>query len=135
MAISKREYLQTLIQTSKDGKFPSVRPKQDCIVARCLYRTNDGRACAFGLLIPDNRYCANMEEFSSSRIIEKYKLQDVIPEGLDHNDIREIQRVHDKHALDSTETQVIPWKHKSFVNALLSLGCFAEFAGDKSLVA
>ena len=39
---------------------------------RCLYRTPDGRSCAFGGIIPDQLYHISMENQTSSTLIEHH---------------------------------------------------------------
>lgn len=60
---------------------------------RCMYRTPDGKKCAIGRYIPDDKYCDDYEGFNCSYII------DMLPKEIQEFNmifLKEIQRLHDK---------------------------------------
>lgn len=64
----------------------------------CKYRTNDGRKCAIGCLIPDHLYDSNIEGLSLSgnnRLISI--LENVLGQldDIDHKILRDLQDLHD----------------------------------------
>jgi hypothetical protein len=113
--MNRQEYLDLLIKTSRDGKFPSRC--EDERGPDCRYRTPDGeRQCAVGLLIPPEKYVAGMECGCAHELFRKFpSLETVVPEGLTVDDLREVQMVHDRHCL---------WDHEKFVLQLMELECF-----------
>ena len=61
------------------------------IVAACRYRTRDGRKCAFGVLIPDDKYTPKMEGLPGYEVIAEF-----LPEFRPNRDlIIALQTAHD----------------------------------------
>lgn len=123
--MTKQEYFDLLVKTSKDGGFPAINVEKTIPgcqfsgnVNRCKYRTNDGKKCAFGLLIPDDKY-SHLFEGKSLEGLPDY-IQYYFPDGLCMRDMMSVQVVHDKYATYES------WNHTDFVQRLLHLPCFKD---------
>lgn len=126
--MTSREYFDLLCHTSRSGKFPAVNTTKDG-KDFCRYRTSDGRACAVGLLIPDDVYHTHgtdMEGLSlTSADPESIAacVRPYIPAGLTLADLDMIQDLHDTSAVHR-----IPWDHARFVRGLTAnVPAFAGF--------
>ena len=135
--ISKQDYLTLLLETSRAGGFPAADPG----ARTCRYRTKDGRKCAFGLLIPDEKYSPNMEG-QAANVDLFYSFPDCFTpvEGLKadgcsalSNDYRAVQACHDdvwaimnpnRLRPSAGLAQVRAWDHDMFVRKLKGLPCF-----------
>ena len=109
--MTKQDYKNLLIETSKNGGFPAM----DKMSGQCLYRTNDGRGCAIGVILPDSLY---EKRFEGKEFHEIYsEISDIrwIPDGMDDVDLRSVQRVHDNLSAC--------WNHEAFVQELDKLEC------------
>lgn len=89
--MNKSGYLNLLCELSYGGKFPAVNDAKVC-----KYRTEDGRKCVVGLLIPDEKYDASMEGETClnprvTRVIE-------MPDGVSIDQLFAIQHLHDQFA-------------------------------------
>lgn len=78
----------------------------------CFYRhpDNDGRKCAVGLFIPDDKYEGSMEQKSATTICGYFpSLQSLMP--LDPITMEKFQNVHDNEDLDDDEVldAMIEW--------------------------
>jgi hypothetical protein len=130
--VDKKAYFELLVRTSAEGRFPSL--DQDKIArgsSGCSYRSKNGRACAVGLIIPDQLYKPEMEGRSAYGLFCQFSgLSSIIPAGLTGDDLFEIQGVHDRNASEYDHhgrrwvTRAF-WDHNEFVNKLLALPCFA----------
>lgn len=110
--MTKQEYLDLLVATSKAGKFPARN--EDL----CCYRTPDcERSCAVGLLIPDEMYKPSMEGRYLDELVRDYpEVQGAFPEGMTLIDLRYAQAIHDSMRGN--------WCHDTFMARLLALPCF-----------
>lgn len=72
----------------------------------CMYRTEDGRKCAFGQHIRDEVYHESMETNEASNVITEFGVNILSDEAVNQNLTGEqwntIQRIHDKVSGDST---------------------------------
>lgn len=114
--MTKYEYKDLLIQTSKDGGFPATN-----IDGSCAYRCEDGKKCAVGLILPDSLYERQLEYKTIDDLFTQEYLEDKswIPDDLTVSDLYEIQRVHDSMSSDYNG-----WNHDRFVKELHELECF-----------
>lgn len=116
--MTKQEYFDLLVATSKAGGFPSVDDEG------CVYRGENGRKCAVGLLIPDEKYVPSMErKIVTNRFTNKptrlFENAVCVPDGMTWLDLTKVQIVHDDYE-GST------WDHADFVARLLDLECFSD---------
>ncbi len=125
--MTKQEYYDLLVKTSAEGGFPSLRDDRERSLNKgsdpsvnCAYRGQNGRKCAFGLLIPDDCYAKTMEGKHAGAVIENFKLQAVVPEGLDKSNLLDIQSIHD------SESGYACWNHGQFVTRLNRHHCFGD---------
>jgi hypothetical protein len=66
-------------------------PSWDINTSSCRYRTKNGRKCAIGHLIPDNKYSEEFENGQADHVLEQiYTIRDG-----DHQFYCYLQRVHD----------------------------------------
>lgn len=120
MAITVQEYYDLLVTTSANSGFPSIRAEDD---GRnyCRYRNSDGKKCAFGVLIPDDKYNPDMECGQVGEILKRYMfLNEYIPSGMNINDLQNIQYIHDDLATSLKQE----WSHGLFVARLNKERCF-----------
>jgi hypothetical protein len=73
----------------------------------CLYRTEDGRKCAVGLFIPDDKYRESMENIWVPNVVRDYGLEEFMP--LNNLGLSALQRVHDESAKDETLGDMLAW--------------------------
>lgn len=115
---TKSEYLNKLIESSKDGTFPSAN------IGTCKYRkdstNNCKQKCAIGLLIPDELYNKNIEGTALKVIISEYAL--ISPVDLFEKDAKKIQSCHDHFGF----TNYINWNHNIFCTRLKELDYFSD---------
>ena len=116
--MTKREYYERLWQAAGDGTFPSISN------GNCLYRGDQTAACkqrcAAGLLVPDEEYRRDMEGHDVRAMGNRGLFQTLLPEGLDLDDLRDVQKIHDDCAVEENG-----WDAAAFRNALACMPCFA----------
>lgn len=116
---TKKAYYDRLVEAARDGTSPSV------CNGLCLYRgEQDGQACAVGILLTDEEVeiIANSDPlFQVNREHPELKIGDRV-EGLDLNDLANVQRVHDSRA------HIPEWDADKFIEGLNKLSFFKEFA-------
>lgn len=119
--LTKQQYLDLLVTTSKQGGFPAVSEREEC-----AYRSDDGKRCAVGLILPDAFYDShNLEGSTVVDIADEFpEVEEFFPAGLAVKDMREIQNCHDTIAqgIDYRINRV--WSHDRFVYELLGCACF-----------
>ncbi len=114
--MTKQEYYDLLMRSAGDGTFPSVDAE-----GTCLYRGPNGKKCAIGVLIPDEKYTPHLE---GQRAVEVLHLCGTsAPAGIEWYDLCKIQRDHDGLARAC-------WHADSFVASMNSLPCFADVARE-----
>jgi hypothetical protein len=113
--VNAREYFDLLCRTSRAGGFPATEPNYPGSI-KCRYRTSDGKKCAIGLIIPDDKYIPEAEG-ASSLWCQRMGLFDV-PEGLTTNDMIRIQFAHDDITKATGTEFSPPWPHDRFVKLL-----------------
>lgn len=114
--MTKQEYLDLIVRTSRAGLFPAVR--EDIYGdEQCRYRTPDGRRCFAGLLIPDEKYDQTLE----GKTVDTPQVAKVIevPDGMTLDELYAIQNTHDDVVFCSK-----PWDHGAVIARLLALPCF-----------
>lgn len=115
MAISKKEYLELLQRSALDGIFPAY----DRDERACQYLTSDGRKCAVGVLIPNKLCLSKYNNYLMEKLVGKHgPFRPYIPEGLDSEDLVQIQATHDNLAL--------VWSGIDFIRSVRKLECFAD---------
>lgn len=114
--MTKQEYLDLVVTTSRNGGFPSIVRSDNCELRdpNCLYRSDNGKKCVAGLLIPDDKYSEVMEGQAIDTLIEECSLFSIIPHGMTLPELVECQELHDDNAGH------VPWPHDEFVDGLLS---------------
>lgn len=91
---------------------PSMRQRESGYVMRCIYRSSDGRKCAVGWLIPDEKYDPDFDD--------KYSLEDLVDElGLDQGEgaptlalLRQLQEAHDEAAIKYPNQFMERWEER-----------------------
>lgn len=80
--------------------------------ARCVYRSNSGRKCAAGWLIPDSKYHKGLEIDSNTGrawLANEGPIQEILSEeGYDPEFVRLLQQIHDDNTLKSIDS----WKEQ-----------------------
>jgi hypothetical protein len=125
--MNKADYYNLLVQTSAEGRFPSI--KIDGLNSSCMYRSPEGLRCAVGLIIPDEKYKKEYEQTNVLSLVDRFGLMLDLPEGLTLTDLSAIQKTHDSMALQwdekSDSYSAKPWDHAHFVRQLNELQCFS----------
>lgn len=62
-------------------------------ISRCQYRTSDGKMCAAGCLIPDDKYTAEMEGGTVFALNRKYA--GIFPDDISEGELTSWQSYHD----------------------------------------
>lgn len=104
------EYRDLIVATSLAGGFPAVQSKGSDGDPCCCYRTDDGKRCVAGLLIPDDKYERGMEGSTCHAYIVKNVLD--IPKGMSLADVGVLQTAHDDLAFEKV------WDHAAFVKKI-----------------
>jgi len=112
--MTKQEYFKLLERTSLEGKFPSYTLLKDG-TTQCLYRAPNGNKCAFGLLIPDDKYHPRMEKELADFVLHNYLDNSVIPEGMTIDELKTIQSIHDSMTLSAINPK---WSHEKFMSRI-----------------
>ena len=108
--MTREEYHDLLIQTSLDGKFPAVNP----VNGDCVYRTQDDKRCAVGLLIPDEVYTPSFEGKVVSTLVNLGMVtESLLPLGMTWKELNDIQLSHDSHVASYNQ-----WNHEKWVQDL-----------------
>lgn len=114
--MTKKEYYDLLVRSASDGTFPAING------VTCMYRKNETancpQRCAIGLLIPDEKYCPEIEGLQVDSIIEKGLV--TIPDGITCEDLSIVQACHDKYA------KRIIWPANEFIQEIDDLECFQD---------
>lgn len=112
--MTRKEYFQLLLDSADNGTFPSSAKGSDNTL--CLYRGENNKRCAIGLLIKDKDYCGDMECHPFSQFLDKVN----IPDQMDIRELKIIQRTHDFIALlDDFSTRFKRSLYMSFPNDLI----------------
>lgn len=107
--MTKEEYKALLIHTSATGGFPA----RGGLFNRCMYRTDDGKKCAAGLLIPDECYTPQIEGLCINSFCDEIRNPATVlvarhlPEGVTLFQVHELQQAHDSRSQ--------AWDHERFV--------------------
>lgn len=118
--MTKREYLDLLIDAAHDGTFPSVAGSV------CRYRTESGRRCAVGVLISEEQYAAWFEArrmACEGVAVDQFHpevLQAILPDDMSVLDLKRIQEAHDGVAREG------PWHAGTFLMRLKWLHIFDD---------
>lgn len=95
--MTKIDYYRLLEAKCAEGKLPAINEH-----GSCKYRTEDGRACAVGLLIPDEKYDPSFEGAACytpwSDTGKEIQAAVTLPDGVRWLDMRKIQVSHDEYA-------------------------------------
>lgn len=98
--MTREQYRELLIKKSATGKFPAIEGFS------CRYRTPDGRACAVGILILDEKYTTDIEGNSAYASCVREVIE--YPEGVTQDELEQVQGIHDRIASDGE------WNHEKF---------------------
>ncbi len=89
----------------------------------CRYRTSDGRMCAVGCLIPDDRYDPGIEGYT---VLENQSVWDALPPHI--HEIRnvrsllsDLQSVHDSRANHALDGDQYIWNRPSLITRLAKI--------------
>ncbi len=110
--MTKQQYYNKLVKAATNGTFPGYEDGNGC-----RYRTPAGKQCAVGILFKKDAYAIHHERQSLSSLALAGVLEPV--EGLDENQLADIQQLHDNHAKTS-------WQTSRFIKDLNTLACFAD---------
>jgi hypothetical protein len=130
--VTKREYFDLLVKTSREVGFPSTHYSNAQEGWVCDYRSPDGRKCAVGLIIPDEDYRPDFEGRGASFIVTDF-LPGILPEGMRPDELYVVQGIHDMTArVCRVRAGGAAWDHELFVSRLASTPFFQEFASDQA---
>lgn len=91
--------------------------KSEDAKGNCLYRGPNGKKCAVGIFIPDDRYHPSMDSNSNnggvsiSLLMRKFDLSDIMPLGELY--LYDLQRTHDNSSDPNTLDDMIVWIDKN----------------------
>lgn len=114
MLTTRQELFDTAIGGLRSQGGPSIKIREGASVSHaCLYRNADGRKCAIGWLIPDDKYHKDMEFTYFAHII------DVIGPGLqaERPFLDDLQSVHDAPFRDHDKPDDAQWTVAMEINA------------------
>lgn len=78
----------------------------------CRYRIGDGKKCAIGMFIPDDKYSKAMEGcINISELSEKYEISFPLHPSL----MRQLQIIHDSSPTDNCLTNMLAWIENNVV--------------------
>jgi len=72
---------------------------------KCLYRGPEGKKCAAGLFIPDEKYNERMENKSAGSLVKNWSIEFPLKETA----MDSLQQVHDESKEDETLNNMISW--------------------------
>lgn len=72
----------------------------------CAYRGDDGKMCAIGIFIPENRYSPDLEGWSVSKAQARKMLDGVFAEDVTNSFLCDLQAIHDGGQVDSWPGQL-----------------------------
>ena len=107
------EYKALLLETSENGGFPCYKTESEDD-RTCLYRGEDGKKCAIGLLIPKEKYNYEMEKYGG--INTNHLVRDILPEWLEVDMAKNIQWAHDSVVVDANYSG--GWDKEKFKNEI-----------------
>lgn len=114
--MTKQEYKELLIKTSLEGGFPcNIKGTMNC-----LYRSSEGKKCAVGLLIPDEKYKTSFEGSLLEYVVEN-GVGDNIPIGLNIPILSSIQLCHDDQVTAIHRKELSGWDHNLFVSDITQI--------------
>lgn len=131
--MTKREYYDLLLRSCDDGTFPSGD------LDGCYYRGVGNKRCAVGVLIPDDVWASwtiastnlnGLTVFDLDARLKRYNVSfdfNAVVEGLNINDLRDVQKAHDLASHESAHSGVAAFK-ETFVSRLRRLPFFREYA-------
>lgn len=120
--MNKQEIFDKAARHIKEQGAPAVNSKN-----HCKYRDDEGRACAIGAFIPDDKYNSLLEGQAIAMILERratatfVAIINEIFQPEDHYDLQflaALQEVHDAAATDTIQRDVIGLKqdYKPFMD-------------------
>lgn len=111
-----KEFFDLLVRASEDNRLPATGT-DEFGYKKCCYRTCDGRACAIGLLIPDEETANGIPNEMPVR--SNSWAQKFLPPWLSLDDAQKIQKVHDVQ-------QCSIWNHDKFAVDLKEIPVFTN---------
>ena len=98
------------IKTNFKGKSINTKSDGEDI---CLYRGPDGKKCAVGLFIPDEKYDRSMEECSPLSDVLRCVTQHF---PLNPENMRVLQYIHDTSKEENCLSQMIEWVEQNVID-------------------
>lgn len=89
---TKEAYKAELIRRSAEGLFPCLNDEGNCV-----YRGPDGKECAAGILIPDDKYVASLEGKNAYNKAIHEVIQ--LPSDMSIDQVGQCQAAHDRQRL------------------------------------
>ena len=98
----------------------------------CRYRAPDGRMCAVGCLIPDDRYDPGIEGYT---VFENQNVWDALPPHIHeirnvHSLLSDLQSVHDSRANYICDEDQYIWNHPSLIARLAMIARARDLSPD-----
>lgn len=119
--LTAKEYFDLLEKTSLEGGFPASDGK-----GNCLYRAPKGKACAIGIILPDQYYLNKCNGSIFEICMKQLQVNEWLPVGLDYKDLIQVQKLHDDQGVNIYYRNE-KWNHDKFMNELRQLKCFQGF--------
>lgn len=126
-----KAFYDHIVARSLADHYPSAFVNPCGCTASCRYRSDDGKKCVVGEVIPDKDYLPEMDDAGdSNELYSRYpSLRDYIPPGMTRGDMKLAQEAHDCTATDGIQAdRTIVWNHNEFVWRLAEVPAFAAFA-------
>lgn len=130
-----QEYYDAMVVRALDGGFPSYSASS----YMCVYRFGD-KACAVGILIPDEKYSKELEgksikifmwERADQGVFVWNACKDTTPTELTREDLMDIQECHDKYTDDEVwESETVEY----FIDNLNNFKCFDNIIKIKGVL-
>lgn len=110
-----QQYYDLLVCSALDGMFPAYDPVRRI----CRYRTDAGRACGVGIVIPDKDYVLEMEGRAPTLwpVDLQLRLTRAVP-GVSVKAFTDIQAAHDRYDKN--------WAPELFIEDINGLDLFAK---------
>lgn len=104
MTTSREKIEQHLIKQKARAveQVPPEHPILGAQASRCQYRTTDGKMCAAGCVIPDEKYDPKMEGLTAFQVAKAFP--DAFPTDVSRRELELWQAYHDQTAMQGGET-------------------------------
>jgi hypothetical protein len=112
--LTRQQYYNKLVKCALDGTFPATDHSNFP-----EYRTDDGRRCAVGILIPKKKYDPKIEDHNVNESIVKDGGYVTVPKGMTYKELYGVQDTHDRICNEQDFTRL-------FLDDLNALDCFKK---------